>query len=118
MTQYLMSVHGRIGDPAPDPEVMQQAYARTDAFNDELKQAGSWVFAGGLHSIDTATTVDATSGTPKVTDGPYSESKEFLGGFWVVECADMDAALALAERASFACGGAVEVRPFQDMPEA
>jgi len=117
MTQYLLSVYG--SDTDTTPENIGDIYAAVDRFNDELKAAGSWVFAGGLHSADTATVVDATrSGDPVVTDGPYVESKEHLGGFWVVEAPDLDAALELARKGSAACRGPVEVRPFEDGPDA
>ena len=93
---------------------MQQAFADVDAFNQELMADGSWVFAGGLtEPPSTATVVDATEGEPVVTDGPFAETKEQLGGFWVVEAADLDAALEIARRGSAACRQPVEVRPFQ-----
>ena len=84
--------------------------------NDELQTSGAWVFAGGLHAPSTATVVDATKDDVTVTDGPYAETKEQIGGFWVIEAADLDAALEWAKKASKACGGPVEVRPFQDEP--
>ena len=71
------------------------------------------MFAGGLEPIDVATTVDNTGDEPIVTDGPFAESKEWLGGFWVIEAPDLDAALPWADRGSTACAGKVEVRPFQ-----
>ncbi len=117
MTQYLLSVHG--SDTAGPPDDGDAIYAAVDAFNAELQASDSWVFAGGLHPASTATVVDATgTGDPVVTDGPYLESKEHLGGFWIVEAPDLDAALDLARRGSAACAGPVEVRPFQDEPDA
>jgi len=115
MTQYLLSVHMVEGEPTPAPEVMEQAYKAVDVFNDELKAEGAWVFAGGLHPADTATVVRIKDGDVVTTDGPFAETKEQLGGFWVVEAPDLDAALALGARGAAACGGPVEVRPFQDM---
>jgi len=116
MTQYLLSVwHDRDATPEdiyPDPAEREQSYADTGVFNEELRTSGHWVFAGGLHSPSTATVVDGTGDEPVVTDGPYSESKEQIGGFWVVEAPDLDAALELAARGSKACRGKVEVRPF------
>ena len=114
MTQYLLSVHGT-GNEAEEmtDEVMQSAYARVDVFNTELEEAGAWVFAGGLHPADTATVVASVGGEVMTTDGPYLESKEHLGGFWVIEAADLDAALAWASKATVACDNPVEVRPFQ-----
>ena len=113
MTQYLLSVHNDGNSPYASDEDMQRAYADTGKFNEEIRESGHWVFAGGLHSPNTATVVDGTGDEPVTTDGPYSESKEQIGGFWVVEAADLDEALALAARGSKACRGKVEVRPFQ-----
>jgi hypothetical protein len=89
-----------------------------DAVNDELKAQGAWVFAGGLHPANTATVVKAQDGEIVTTDGPFAETKEQLGGFWVIEARDLDAALAWAAKATVACQAPVEVRPFQDEPEA
>ena len=121
MPQYFLAVNH---DPADDTrmaamtaEQMQEVFASVDAFNSEVKQAGAWVFAGGLHPIEASTVVDNTGDAPIVTDGPYAESKEYLGGFWVIRAADLDEALDWAKRGSRACGGKVEVRPFQDEPE-
>jgi hypothetical protein len=92
---------------------MQQAFRQVDAFNTELQAAGQWVFGGGLEPADIATVVSAHQGETVMTDGPFAETKEYLGGFWVIEAPDLDAALSLAARASAACMGPVEVRPFQ-----
>ena len=116
MVQYLLSVHSTETDPTPSPEVMERMYAQVDTFNQGLKSSGSWVFAGGLHPASSATVVDASGGDVVTTDGPFAESKEHLGGFWIVEADDLDAALELARQASEACEGPVEVRPFQDEP--
>jgi hypothetical protein len=97
---------------------MQQSYKDVDVFNAKLQSSGVWVFAGGLHAADTATVVDATGGDVIVTDGPFAEAKEQIGGFWIVEVPDLDAALKLAAEGSAACAGKVEVRPFQDEPES
>ena len=115
MTQYLLAVHGTSSDPTPSNEEIQQAYAAVDAFNERLQKSGAWVFAGGLTERSDAKVVDATRGVDSatVTDGPFSEAREWLGGFWVVEAPDLDAALALAKEGSQACRGKVEVRPFQ-----
>ena len=117
MKQYLLSVHMVEGEPAPSPEEMQQAFDDVNAFNNELQANGNWVFAGGLHPADTATVVKVDDGEVVTTDGPFPEAKEQLGGFWVVKCDDLDAALALAAKGSAACRGPVEVRPFQDDAE-
>jgi len=118
MTQYLLSVHMVEGESTPAPEEMEQAYKDVDVFNNEVKESGAWVFGGGLHPADTATVVRATGGDVVTTDGPFAETKEQLGGFWIVTAPDLDAALALAARASTACRAPVEVRPFQEDPEA
>ncbi len=115
--QYLMSVYGpaeltELGS-YPDKETMQKAMADTGAFNERLQAAGHFVYANGLASATSATVVDGQVDPPVVTDGPYLESKEYLGGFWIIEATDLDQALALAAEGSKACQGKVEVRPFQ-----
>jgi hypothetical protein len=113
MTQYLLSVHGSEDGSYTSDEEMQRAFAQVEAFNAELQESGAWVFAGGVQPASTATVVDATGNDVVTTDGPYLESKEHIGGFWVVEAPDLDAALELARKGSAACMGKVEVRPFQ-----
>lgn len=117
MKQYLLSVHYVEGQEPPSAETMQQMYDDVEALNGELKREGAWVFAGGLHPPTTATVVRIDGGEVLTTDGPFPEAKEQLGGFWVVKAADLDAALAIAARATRACAGPVEVRPFQDEAE-
>ena len=117
MTQYMLSVHMIEGE-MPSEDEMQQVFKDVDVFNDEVKAMGAWVFAGGLHPADTATVVRVKDGDVLTTDGPFAETKEQLGGFWVVEAPDLDTALALASKGAAACRGAVEVRPFQDEPAA
>jgi hypothetical protein len=116
MKQYLLAVHIDEGGPAPSDEEMQQNYKRVDDVNAELQSAGAWVFAGGLHPSSASTVVRAQGGQVVTTDGPYAETKEQLGGFWVIQAADLDAALEWAAKATIACGGPIEVRPFQDVP--
>ncbi|MGQ0846295.1 MAG: YciI family protein [Sporichthyaceae bacterium] len=112
MTQYMISVwHEPTMDF--DPAEMEQVFAAVDAFNKEVMAAGQWVFGGGLMPPNSATVVDATGAKVVTTDGPFVETKEMLGGFWVLELPDLDEALKVAERASAACRGAVEVRAFQ-----
>ena len=116
MTRYLMSVY----TPAepheygnyPSEEAMNEAYAATGVFNERLREQGHWVFADGLGPATAATVVDGQGAEPVFTDGPYLESKEYLGGFWIVEAPDLDVALKLAAEGSKACRGKVEVRPF------
>jgi hypothetical protein len=113
MTQFLLSVHHREGDAMPSTDEMQQMYASVDAFNQKLQATGAWVVAGGLTDVSQAKVVDASAGAAVVTDGPFSEAREWLGGFWIIEAADLDAALALAREGSAACHGPVEVRALQ-----
>ena len=119
MTHYLLTVHGpaernEFGSYAPKEE-MEEAFAATGAFNDTLHADGYWVFAGGLQSASTATVVDGQAEAPVMTDGPYLETKEVIGGFWVIDAPDLDVALKLAAQGSRACRGKVEVRPFDGL---
>jgi hypothetical protein len=114
MAQYLLSVHLVEGQPEPSPEATQQMYKDVGAVNDEIKAAGAWVFAGGLHPPATATTVRIQDGEVVTTDGPFAETKEQLGGFWIIDVPDLDAALSWAGKATRACQAPVEVRPFQE----
>lgn len=117
MPRYLLSVFGSAERTDfgnyPSKEAMLEALADTGAFNDMLETTGHFVFADGLEPATTATTVDGQGERPIFTDGPYLETKEHMGGFWVIEAADLDEALALAALGSNACRGRVEVRPFQ-----
>lgn len=117
MKQYLLSVHYVEGQPEPDAETMQQMYKDVDALNNQMQQQGAWVFGGGLEQPHIATVVREQDGRIVTTDGPFPEAKEHLGGFWVIKAADQDAAIAWAEKATRACRGPVEVRPFQDEAE-
>jgi hypothetical protein len=115
MKQYLLSVYQPDG-PAPPPEVLEPIMAELDALNAELKQAGAWVFAGGLHPPSTATVVRVATAAALVTDGPFAESKEHLGGFTIVRAPDLDAALEWGRRIAEVTTLPVEVRPFQGDP--
>jgi hypothetical protein len=106
--QYLVSVIDDTSDSATPDEM-----AAIDVFNDRLQAEGHWVFAGGLAAPDTATVIDNRGGEALFTDGPFLESKEYLGGFWVIEAPDLDVALKLAADGSKSCNRRVEVRPFQ-----
>jgi hypothetical protein len=88
--QYLISVIDDTTDSATGEEM-----AAIDAFNERLGAEGHWVFAGGLAAPASATVIDNRAGAGVVTDGPFLESKEYLGGFWVIEAPDLDVALAL-----------------------
>jgi hypothetical protein len=117
MRQYLLAVHMIEGEPRPPEDEIQRRYKAVDAFNAEVQSAGAWVFAGGLHPPETATVVRSQNGQVVTTDGPFAETKEQLGGFWVIRAPDLDAALAWAAKGSEACVAPVEVRPFQETGE-
>ena len=115
MTQYLLSIYQPDGGPPP-PEVLD-VVRDLHALNQELKAAGAWVFSRGLHAPSTATVVRVHDGDVLITDGPYVEGKEHIGGFWIIEAPDLDAALGWARKAARATTLPIEVRPFQDVPE-
>ena len=117
MTQYLLSIYQPDGEPPP-PEVLGKVMKDLHVLNEELKAAGAWVFSRGLHDPSTATVVHLRNGDVVTSDGPYLEGKEHIGGFWVIEAADLDEASRWADKATVACQGAVETRPFQGMPDA
>ena len=113
MTRYLLSIYQPEGG-APPPEVLDKIMADLDALNAELKAAGAWVFAGGLHAPSTATVLRPRDGDVLTTDGPFAEGKEHLGGFTIISAPDLDAALEWGRRLALATTLPVEVRPFQD----
>ena len=113
MQQYLLSLYQPDGDPPP-PEVLEPIMRGLDEVNRQMRAAGAWVFAGGLHPPGRATVVRSQSGDLLVTDGPYVEGKEHLGGFTVIRAPDLDAALEWAARIARATTLPVEVRPLHD----
>ncbi len=115
MTRYLLTIYQPDGEP-PGPETMDQVAKDLHALNTDLRVAGSWVFTGGLHAPSSSTVVRSQDGDRIVTDGPYVEGKEHVGGFWIIDAPDLDAALAWADRAAAATTLPIEVRPFQDVP--
>lgn len=112
MTHYLLSIYQPDGDPPP-PELLDQVMRAIDALNQELKAAGAWVFTGGLHAPSTATVVRPRDGDVLITDGPFAEGKEHIGGLYVIQAPDLDAALAWGRKLARATGLPIEVRPFQ-----
>jgi hypothetical protein len=118
MTQYLVAVVGEPDYETLPAETMQAIMTDVDAVVNQMQQAGVFVFGGGLHGPEATTVVDATSGTPVVTDGPFAETKEAMGGFSIIDVADLDAALSWASKLSAACRCPQEVRPFQEDPTA
>jgi hypothetical protein len=114
MTQYMLSVHS-VDSEVREPmtaEDMAQSYKQIGVLEEEMKSAGAWLFSGRLHEPDTATVVRMSGGEVLTTDGPFVESKEHLGGFYIIEADDLDAALAWASKATAAVGRPIEVRPF------
>jgi hypothetical protein len=116
MTQYLVAIHHPDGyDGSLESEAMHHDI---DALNEEMQAAGARFFAGGLRPVSDARSLrKQPDGKVVVTDGPYLETKEHIGGFWILECADMDEALAWGRKAVLACRAPVEVRPFYVMPD-
>jgi hypothetical protein len=112
MKQYLLSIYQPDGDPPP-PEVLARVMKDIDAMNRELEAAGSWVFAGGLHPPSTATVIRVKDGDALMTDGPFTEGKEHIGGFTVIKAPDLDVALGWGRRLAQATTLPIEVRPFQ-----
>jgi hypothetical protein len=113
MPQYLLSVVQPSGPGTPPPDVLEAIMRDVDAVDRAMREAGVWVFAGGLHDPSTATVVRVTDGAVLTTDGPYAEGKEHLGGFTVVEAPDLDAALDWGRRLARATTLPIEVRPFR-----
>ena len=116
MKQYLLSIYQPDGAPPP-PEVLEQVMRDVDALNQELKAAGAWVFAGGLHPPSTATVVRLRDGDVLITDGPFAEGKEHIGGFCIVKAPDLDTALEWGRKLARATTLPIEVRPFQGETE-
>jgi hypothetical protein len=114
MARYMLSVHSREGEirePMTEEE-MGQSHVRLGVIEREMAATGAWVFSGRLHEPDTATVVRVSGGEVLTTDGPFAESKEHLGGFYVIEAADLDAALGWAVKVTEAIRVPIEVRPF------
>ena len=113
MPQYLISVghDDDYSDIDYTDDEFQRISSQVGALNDQLQQAGAWVFGCGLRPASSATVVRAADGDVSMTDGPYAETKEQMGGFWMIEAPDLDAALEWAGKAAAACEGPVEVRP-------
>jgi len=115
MTQYVLTVYQPDG-PIPEPEILARISHELEALHEQIKADGAWVFSGGLHRPDSATVVRERSGDLIMTDGPYLEGKEHVGGFLIVNSPNLDAALGYASAAARITGLPIEVRPFQDAP--
>ena len=116
MKQYLLSVY-HPEDDIPAPKEAEKIVRDVSALNEELQAAGAWVFAGGLYPSSTATVLQVRGSDVLVTDGPFAEGKEHIGGFWVIRAPDLDAALEWGRKATRACTAAVEVRPLREEAE-
>jgi hypothetical protein len=114
MTHYLLSVYQPDG-PAPPPAELQKIMQDVDALNQEIREAGAWVFAGGLQAPDTATVLRRADQEVLATDGPFAEGKEHLGGFTIVDAPDLDGALEWGRKLTRVTGLPVEVRPFAQL---
>jgi hypothetical protein len=117
MKQYLLSIYQPDGG-TPPPEVLEKVMRDVRALRQEMKAAGSWVFAAGLHPPSTATVVRFDGGDMLTTDGPFTEGKEHIGGFCVVKAPDLDAALEWGRKLARATTLPIEVRPFQEEAES
>lgn len=112
MTRYLLSIIQPDGAPPP-PEILDPIIERVTAFNRELRASDAWVFNDALHDASVSTVVRVRDGQTLLTDGPYAEAKEHIGGMVIVDVPDLDAALAWARKAAEATTLPIEVRPFQ-----
>jgi len=116
MPRYLLSAHtvdGEAREPMTD-EQMQRSWKEIQALEAEMKSAGAWVFSGRLHGADTATVVRLSGGEVVTTDGPFVEAREHLGGFYIIEAADLDEALGWASKVTRTISAPIEVWPFAD----
>jgi hypothetical protein len=116
MSQYLIAVHNGPDTRNRPAGEMAEIVAAVGAVNQKAMDDGIFIFAGGLHDQSATTTVDPRSGKPELIDGPYVESKEYMGGFWVIEVPDLDAALEFSREAALACREVLELRPFMEGP--
>jgi hypothetical protein len=115
MRHYLLSVYQPDREPGPEID-LDRIMSDIGALREEMKEAGAWVFSGGLHPASTATVVRQQGGEPVTTDGPYIEGKEHVGGFTVIQAPDLDGALEWARKSAAATRLPIEVRPFAGDP--
>ena len=114
MKQYLISMYQPDGPGRPAPEVLQKIMQEIYAIRSELQASGRWVFAGGLHEAASSTVVRMKGSVPLITDGPFAEGKEHIGGITVIRAEDLDEALKWAQRYARATTLPIEVRPFRE----
>ena len=115
MPQYLLSVYQPDGEPPP-PDVLAPIVAGVRDWEDRLKSAGAWVFTAGLLPVSAATVLRTADGEVAITDGPFSEGKEHLGGFTVIDAADLDAAMTWGQDLAMITTLPIEIRPVQSGP--
>jgi hypothetical protein len=113
MTQYLLALY-KADNEHRSPEQARQVWADVNALYDRMTDAGAFVFQGGLIPAESATVVRQSGGDFLITDGPYTETKEHLAGFWIFNAADLDEALEWAKLTTVAQQRPIEVRPFFD----
>ena len=113
MSQYMLLIYTPVdGPPAGQPEAEMRAWFD---YTQSLKDAGVLVHSAPLQAVDSATTVRVRDGETQIIDGPFAETKEFLGGYYLLECPDLDTALAHAARVPNVHYGSTEVRPVMDL---
>ena len=119
MARYMLSVHSVEGDvrEPPTAEQMEHNWQQLRIVEAEMKSTGAWVFSGRLHDPDTATVVRVANGEILTTDGPFAEAREHLGGFYIINADDLDAALTWASKVTRCIGPPIEVRPFADFAD-
>jgi hypothetical protein len=118
MPQYLLSAHGGNGRDAGQmtDEEMRRGFEQIGRLEAEMKAAHALVFSGRLRDPDSARVVRPSRAKVRITDGPYAETKEYLGGFYILEVPDLDAALDWASKVTLAINAPIEVRPFAEFP--
>jgi hypothetical protein len=119
MPKFLLSVHsveGQAREPMTE-EQMKEVGGRVEALEEEMNAEGALVFGGRLEQPDSASVVRVSAGQTLITDGPFAATKEHLGGFYLIDAADRDAALAWASRTAECVSTAIEVRAFWEQPE-
>jgi hypothetical protein len=113
MPNYLLTVVEPSTGPGPEPGALERIMKDVDAVDQEMRDAGVWVFAGGLHPPAAATVLRPSEGEVLTTDGPFAEGKEHVGGFSIIDVPDLDAALEWGRKLARATTLPIEVRPFR-----
>jgi hypothetical protein len=114
--RYLLLIYGEETDEAPPPDVAAASHTAYAQFTADIKRSGAFQAGEALTPTSTATTVRVVDGETVATDGPFAETKEALGGFYLIEARDLDEAIAWAARIPAAAFGSIEVRPIWELP--